>query len=97
MCCDPTAQDILTLTVLTTGHKSAKQQKTGHSSTVGGCSSTIDQSRPVHKGVQCDKCGVTPIIGLRYKSQVACHDWYQGRITSRHVNVFGIQGCAGHA
>ncbi|CAL8463782.1 g3316 [Coccomyxa elongata] len=52
------------------GHKSAKQQKTGHPSTTGGSSSAAEQMRPFHHGVQCDKCGVSPIVGLRYKSQV---------------------------
>lgn len=69
--------DILIRIVLRTGHKSAKQQKTGHPSTVGGSSSAIDQLRPVHKGVQCDKCGVSPVIGLRYKSQVAGHSGFR--------------------
>ena len=30
---------------------------------------------PVHKGVQCDKCGVSPIQGPRYNSQVICQPY----------------------
>lgn len=56
--------------LLAAGHKSSKQQKTGHPLVAGSSCAEEQYMMPVHKGVQCDKCGVCPIQGPLYNSQV---------------------------
>ena len=38
--------------------------------------SNLSQSQniPIHHGVRCDGCGISPIVGIRYKCQT-CHNF----------------------
>lgn len=48
----------------------SKRQKKEHPSSAGNTAGVSKSQPPVHEGVQCDNCGLCPIVGPRYKSEV---------------------------
>jgi hypothetical protein len=56
---------------------SSKAQKTEPNSSACSSTTTTDtkQGSQVHHGVQCDSCGICPIRGALFSSQVASSDF----------------------
>ena len=49
---------------------SARHQRESRPSRAGNRMRLAHEWAPIHNGVQCDRCGVCPIQGPRYNSQV---------------------------